>query len=208
MKTAHSGYFQTLGIALLSLCAAQAQEPSNAHWGAQGDASWASIPQSLIENINTLPEQPKVNGTSFGVGLVRFHASGSPSYALQFSQLDADINGKRQSGTILQEITGAGTVRGFMATKYLNVVTRRHWSGGFALGGGVGKLDASYTRFQTFQGTRRLVEANSYDYVVPLFEILGRVDVRPFRFLSIGPYYGIRNGTLVAGGAVRFHFVR
>jgi hypothetical protein len=43
---------------------------------------------------------------------------------------------------------------------------------------------------------------------VPLFEILGRVDLRPIKHLSIGPYYGIRDGMFAAGLSVRVHFTK
>jgi hypothetical protein len=95
-----------------------------------------------------------------------------------------------------------------MATKYVNFVHRKRVSGGLALGGGMGKLDAVYSRDETFLGTQRFVEAHRYSYPFPLFEILGRVDIRPIKYLSVGPYYGIRNGTLAFGGAVRIQFTK
>lgn len=93
-----------------------------------------------------------------------------------------------------------------MATKYVNFVSRKRVSGGLALGGGVGKLDAGYTRHNVFfLGTRFFVEANQYNRAFPPFEILAWMDVRPAKFVSVGPYYGIRNGTLALGIAVRTH---
>jgi hypothetical protein len=51
-------------------------------------------------------------------------------------------------------------------------------------------------------------ETNTYNYDAPAFQILGEVDVRPIRQLSLSPYYGVRDGMLVLGGAVRIHFTR
>src|SRR5260370_30046742 len=125
------------------------------------------------------------------MGVVRFDASGAPSYALQFSRLTADLAGSRTNGLLSQQITGGGTVRGFMATKYVNVVAKKHVSGGFAFGGGIGKGEASYTRTQILQGVTSPIESKAYNRVIPLFEILGRVDLRPIKYLTIVPSYGI-----------------
>lgn len=119
-----------------------------------------------------------------------------------------DLAGSRTTGQYTQEITGTGMVRGFMATKYVNVVRRRHVSGGFAFGAGIGKGEANYVRQFRFNGVPYVAESNSYDRVVPLVEILGGVDLRPIKYLSVGPYYGIRNGTLAAGVAVRIHITK
>jgi len=35
-----------------------------------------------------------------------------------------------------------------------------------------------------------------------------KVDVRPVKYISVGPYYGIRNGTLALGVALRIHAVK
>ena len=111
-------------------------------------------------------------------------------------------------GLLQGAITGTGIVRGFMATKYVNFVTRKYVSGGLAFGGGIGKLGAGYTHLDIFQGVSRLIDSDTYDRPFPLFEILGRVDVRPMKYITVGPYYGIRNGTLALGVAVRIHAVR
>jgi hypothetical protein len=194
-------------FAVLSFTSALAQN-SKAHWGIQGDIARVNIPTSVIEKINALPERPDVNGTSYGFGLVRFHGNGAPSYALQFSKLDADFSGAQQQGSFRRDIAGSGSVQGFMVTKYVNVVAKKHVSAGFAFGGGIGKLEASYVRSTSFAGIAPALETNSYDRIVPLFEILGRIDVRPIKYLSIGPYYGIRNGTLAAGAALRLHITK
>jgi hypothetical protein len=193
-------------LAVVSSAYALAQDKP--HWGIQGDVGHVSFPKFAIEKIDALPERPDVSGTTYSVGLVRFHASGAPSYALQFSKLDADFSGAQQLGSFRRELAGSGTVQGFMATKYVNVVARKHISGGFAFGGGIGRLKANYVRSTSLVGIPQSLEANSYDRVVPLFEILGQIDIRPIKYLSIGPFYGIRNGTLAAGAALRLHFVK
>jgi len=197
--------FCTLTIVLCAVPLVHAQGTTNGHWGVQGDVAKVNLPRFAVEKIDPLFEKPDISGTAFNVGLVRFHGNGAPSYALQFSKLNVDIGGALQTGPALREIAGSGTVRGFLATKYFNFVARKHISGGLAVGGGIGKLDASYTRHEVFQGVRRFVEANVYNRAIPLFEILGRVDVRPVRFFSVGPFYGIRNSTLALGVAVRIH---
>ena len=127
---------------------------------------------------------------------------------MQFSRLDADLSGAVSYRGGLREIRGTGTLRGFMATKYVNVVTKKRVSGGFAFGAGLGQGQASYTRFDVFGGVAQPLESNTYDRVVPMFEVLGRVDFRPVKALSIGPYYGIRAGMFAAGVAVRVHLTR
>jgi hypothetical protein len=95
-----------------------------------------------------------------------------------------------------------------MATKYLNFFTNSRVAAGVGLGGGVGVVDASYVR--TLSSVRGSVSSDrhSYNYTVPLFEINGRVDFRVSRYVSVGPYFGIRNGTLGGGGCVRVHFLK
>jgi hypothetical protein len=194
--------------ALLIAARVYGQDSPRPHWGFQGDIGGISFPKFAVEKVDALPERPSVSGKSYQVGLVRFHANGAPSYALQFSKLDADFSGASQSGSLRQAITGSGTVRGFMATKYANVVAKKHVSGGFAFGGGIGKGEASYTRQFLLNGVAYAAESNAYNRVIPLFEILARLDVRPVKFLTVGPYYGIRNGTLAAGVAVRLHITK
>jgi hypothetical protein len=154
------------------------------------------------------PSTPTSPATHSQVGLVRFHANGAPSYALQYSQLAADFHGSLAEFGGQRQIRGTGNVRGFMATKYVNVVARKKVSGGFAFGAGIGKGEASYTRTEIFQGVILPIGSNTYNRVVPLFKILGRVDIRPIKALSIGPYYGIRNGMFAAGLAVRMHLTK
>lgn len=200
----------TFAVALIAAAtlSAQAQESGKAHWGVQADFAGVNVPKAIIERVEGLPEQPSIAGRSHGVGVVRFHADGAPSYALQYSRLYVNIEGSGPEFGAIRQISGAATLRGFMATKYVNFVRRRFVSGGLAVGGGVGNGRAHYVRNVTFQGTPYFVEANSYDRTIPLFEILGRVDVRPVKYVSVGPYYGIRNGTLALGVALRLHAVR
>ena len=104
-------------------------------------------------------------------------------------------------------MTGSGLARGFMATKYINFVTRGRVSAGLAVGGGIGSLQASYTRSAVSStGVAALSERHDYDYTIGLFEILGRADFRLNRFLTIGPFYGARNGFIGGGAAVRVDF--
>jgi hypothetical protein len=177
------------------------------HWGVQGDAAWVSVPKSIVEKIHALPEKPDVSGFNESVGLVRFNKKAAPSYAFQFSNLRASIEGTQLS-QFQRRITGAGTIRGFMATKYLNFVTRKRVSAGLAFGGGVGQLNAHYVRSTIVPNTVMFASLKQYQHIVPTFEMLARVDFQPERHLTVGPFYGIRNGTLAAGLALRIHFVR
>lgn len=177
------------------------------HWGVQGDAAWVSVPKSIVEKIHALPEKPDISGIAESVGLVRFNKKGAPSYALQFSNLRASAEGTAQ-GQFQRHITGTGSIRGFMATKYVNFVTRKRLSAGLAFGGGVGQLKAHYVRSFASPDTITFGAAKHYEHVIPMFEMLGRLDFRPVRHLTVGPFYGIRNGTLAAGLNLRIHFVR
>ena len=40
-----------------------------------------------------------------------------------------------------------------------------------------------------------------------MFEALAQVDIRPDRYFSVAPYFGMRTGAIVAGAAVRVHIV-
>jgi len=56
--------------------------------------------------------------------------------------------------------------------------------------------------------TIHTLEIPSIDsYAIPLFEIFGRSIFRVARNVSIGPFYGIRDGLLGGGVRVRVHFL-
>jgi hypothetical protein len=193
---------------LFMFAAVAAWAQDGAHWGVQGDGGYGVLPQFIVEEIHTLPEIPTIDGPMFQVGVVRFNNRGAPSFAFQYSQVSASIAGSISDPRGTASVTGDATVRGFMASKYLNFVTRERWSAGVALGGGVGKLDASYTRSVRSLTATIFSDMRSYEYTVPLFEILARVDFRVARNLTIGPFYGVRNGIVGGGGAVRVHFLK
>ena len=193
-----------LTVALFVIPTANAQDATG-HWGVQGDAAWVRAPKSIIGKIHALPEKPDITGATYRAGLVRFNEKGAPSYAFQYSNLRAGIEGTEQQGQVQRHVSGAGTMRGFMATKYLNFVTRKRVSAGLAFGGGVGEVKAHYVRSFISAGNISFGTAKQYEHVVPLFEILARIDFRPERHITVGPFYGIRNGTLAAGVALRIH---
>ena len=175
------------------------------HWGVQGDIGYARLPGFVVDQIHDLPERPDITGKTYGGGLVRFHGDGSPSFALQYSRVDADLNGSLQSGHATATVGGMGTLQGFLATKYFNFLSRRPASAGIALGGGVGKLEASYVRSVMLTDGRRFSDTTTYDQVVPMFEILGQADIRAGRYFSVGPYGGFRNAMVVFGVSFRWH---
>jgi hypothetical protein len=135
-----------LGMMLTAGAAAQV-EADRPHWGVQGDGGYAAVPQSIVGRFTeSLPERPDISGTTFSVGLVRFHATGSPSYSFQYSQLEADLSGSITVSGRTSFVAGSGTIRGALVTMYLNVITRRIVSAGFALGAGAGQGELNYTR--------------------------------------------------------------
>ena len=89
-----------------------------------------------------------------------------------------------------------------MASKHANFFSREKVSGGLIVGGGVGKGELNYN--VTFNGL--FPEGRHEERTIPLFEVLASADIRPVKQISIGPYYGFRNGFLMGGAAVRFHF--
>jgi hypothetical protein len=196
------------GFLGLTLVAVAWAENDPAHWGAQADGGFFYTPRFVVEQIHTLPEVPSIEGPSVQAGIVRFNGRGAPSYAFQYSQISADIEGSISDARGRASVSGDGTFRGFMATKYFNFVTRDRLSAGVALGGGVGRLDASYTRTVSSLTATVFSDRRRYEYTIPLFDIHGRVDFRVSRYVTVGPYYGIRNGMFGGGGCVRVHFLR
>jgi hypothetical protein len=196
-----------LTVVLFVIPRANAQDATG-HWGIQGDAARVNVPMSIVEQIHVLPEKPDISGIAYSAGVVRFNKKGAPSYALQYSNLRASIEGTQRQGQFQRHVSGSGTMRGFMATKYLNFFTTNHVSGGLALGGGVGQVKAHYVRSFVSPDGISFGAAKQYEQVVPLFEILARVDFRPIRHVTVGPFYGIHNGTLAAGVALRIHMVK
>jgi hypothetical protein len=178
------------------------------HWGVQGDYFTGAIPRAIVEKIEDLPEQPDIDAKSYNTGLVRFHANGSPSWALEFSRTQMTLAGGLATGPVRQELRANATMRGAMITKYLNFLSRRFISAGLAFGGGAAQLDASYYRYQVPPGPSVIIEQDTVQHAVPIFQAIAQVDIRPVRWISLSPSYGLRNGALGAGMAIRIHFTR
>ena len=193
-------------LAAVAASAAWAQD--GAHWGIQADGGYFFVPRFIVEKIESLPEIPSIEGAGFQAGVVRFNGRGAPSYSIQYSQLRAGIEGSIFDRPGSVGVSGAATMRGVMATKYWNFFTTPRVSGGLATGGGIGKLDAWYTRSVSSPAAVVFFERRVHDYIIPMFEILARADFRVASRLTIGPYYGIRNGALGGGLAVRIHLFR
>jgi hypothetical protein len=98
--------------------------------------------------------------------------------------------------------------RGAIYTKFLNFFSNRYVSGGLATGIGIGHVEASYIRYQVPPGPAVITGGDSTDRVVPLFQAVAQVDIRPVRWISLSPFYGLRNGTLGGGAAIRIHFTK
>ena len=184
------------------------QAADEAHWGVQGDGGYFLVPSFIVDEIHTLPETPSVEGASFQAGVVRFNGRGAPNFALQYSQIEADIEGSIGDARGTASVRGSGSMRGFMATKYVNFFSNDRVSAGIGLGGGVGRLEASYTRRVSTPTIVVFSEFRNYDYAIPFFELIGRLDIRASRYATIGPFYGVRNGMFGGGVCVRIHFLR
>jgi len=107
---------------------------------------------------------------------------------------------------------GSANFNGFMATKYVNFVARPRFSIGMGFGAGMApQLKIDYTKTQTVGPTTTIVNKQyvlDQIPVTPLFQIQFRGDIRVSRNLSIERWGGFRNGLLVAGGALRVHFLK
>ncbi len=182
-----------------------AQDP---HWGVQGDLAYANVPGFIVDRIHAVPERPDITGQSFNPGIVRFHANGSPSCSFSYTSIRASGFGALARDDARAEVNGSASIRGAMVTKYLNFFSRDHVSFGIGVGGGLGQLRAFYIRRATARGRSFTEPPHRYEYTIPVFELLGQLDVRPVRYLSVGPIYGFRTGAQIAGGGIKLHFVR
>ncbi len=178
----------------------------DAHWGVQGDYFAGGIPTGIVELFNALPEVPTISGKGYTAGLVRFNPDGSPNWSVDYNRTQLSLNGSRTVGGFSQQITGNGDIRGGMITKYLNFLHTRFVSAGIATGGGIAQTQVRYVRYQTPPGV--FYDLTNKDWITPLFQAMLQADVRPIRWVSLSPFYGIRNGVLGFGGAVRIHFTR
>ena len=181
---------------------------SGPHWGVQGDFFNGQVPDAIVDQFKDLREKPDIEAKIYNAGLVRFDQNGSPSWALEFTRSRITLDGSLVTGPVTQHVTGSGNLRGVMATKYLNFMSRRYFSFGLGFGGGVGQLEASYYRYVSPPGPSVIFDRENVDYTVPTFQAIAQVDIRPVRWISLSPFYGMRNGTIGGGGAVRIHFTR
>lgn len=149
----------------------------------------------------------KLEGYTLNAGVVRFNVKAAPSFALQFSKTQLDITGTRTFvvGSSTRTLDGTGVLNGFMATKYANFYSNEHVSAGIGAGGGVGRLKA-HSAYTDTPPTSVTVEREELRRTLPLFEIFARLDIRPAKPVSFGPEFGLRNGAMMIGGAVKIHF--
>jgi hypothetical protein len=197
-------------LLLLLLLTASLMAQDSAHWGLQADYFAGDVPRAIVENIKDLPEQPDIDAKAYNMGLVRFHRDGSPNWSFEFSRAQIRAFGAYTQDIFRYELHADAILRGAMFTKYLNFVSKRRFSAGFAFGGGVGQVDGRYTRYFIPPPGGRLLpsDRDTIQRVVPLFQAVAQVDVRPVRWISLSPFYGLRNGVLGVGGAIRIHFTR
>jgi hypothetical protein len=194
-----------LSLVLPTLALAQ----TDPHWGVQGDYFKGEIPSSLIARIPELEnEQPEVKVKSMNFGLVRFHDNGSPSWTLDYTKADITLRGDREVNGTRYVLNADAMLRGAMVTKYINFFSTNHVSAGLATGGGAGQVEASYVRYEVSRQGVASPVVESRTLWVPAFQIMAQVDIRPVRWVSISPFYGIRDGGLGYGGAIRIHFTR
>ena len=184
---------------------ASAADYGDPHWGVQGDIGFGVIPETF-----NIPLQPEITALTWNAGLVHFHATGAPSYSIEYTRLRAAFDTTdyvlptNPSLHVPATVTGSGTLRGVMITKFVNFFVREHVSAGLAFGGGYNKLEAGYDEF--LYGV--LIQRKRYNYDVPAVQVLAQSDIRPIRWLSLGPYFGLRDGFITGGGALRIHFRR
>jgi hypothetical protein len=206
---------KTISIALLALSAGGAfaqsgkdSEAPKSYWGLQGGGAYSWVPQALADQAQN-KYTATLDGTTYDVGLVRFHPSGAPSFSLEFVHFSMDA--KATENTTGIGYSGHVDVPGFLATKYVNFMVRRRFNFGMSFGGGVGpQLHASYQEIGNPTGGTPPAKTYTLTQipVTPMFQILFRGDVRVHRFISVGPYAGISTLFPTVGGTVRFHFVR
>jgi hypothetical protein len=178
----------------------------NAHWGAQSDYFAGNVPSGIVQLFNALPEVPTISGTGYTAGAVRFHGDGSPNWSIDYTRTQLSLSGSKTFAGVTQQITGNGDIGGGMFSKYLNFLHTRYVSAGIATGGGIAQTQVRYVRYQTPPG--RFYDLTNKDWVTPTFQAMVQADVRPIRWVSLSPFYGMRNGVLGFGGAVRIHFTR
>ena len=199
-----------VGLVLLTASPVlRAQGDEKSHWGMEGGFGVAYIPASLPDAVQDR-YSASLDGNTYNFGLVHFHASGAPSYSLQFCHMMLEGNAAALGG-VDASYQGSGSALGFLATKYVNFVARRRFSIGMGFGAGVGpQLKYNYTRSVTIQG-KSFSEQKAFTLeelpVTPMFEIQFRGDIRISRNLSVGPWAAIRNGIPFFGGVVRVHFL-
>jgi hypothetical protein len=178
------------------------------HWGIQGHYFQGALPGVVVDQIHSLPEKPRIETTSWNAGVVRFHANGSPNWALEFTKMQLSLSGALTVNGATTRVEGSGILRGVQYARYLNFFSTKYISGGLGTGIGAVKTEASYTRFTQAPNGAVVTGGGTFDRWLPTFQTLAQVDVRPVRWISLSPYYGLRNGTLGFGGAIRLHFTR
>lgn len=178
----------------------------DAHWGVEADSFAGAVPKGIVKLLSELPEEPEIYAQAYNVGLTRFRSDGAPSWTVAFSRTRMRLEGELQTGPTRQVLRGNALVLGAMVTRYLNFFSRSRISGGLAFGGGIGQLDASYYRYMSPPGPSVIIEKDSTQRIVPVFQTVLQADIRPARWISLSPFYGLRNGALGAGVAVRIHF--
>lgn len=201
-----------MSLAVIAGGSLSLQGQDKAHWGVMGSGAKARVPEWLLDfareafDFRELDDL-KLEGYTFNAGVVRFNANGAPSFALQFSKTQLDITGTRTFvvGSSTRTLDGTGVLNGFMATKYANFYSNEHVSVGIGAGGGVGRLEADSAYTDTTP-TSVTVEREELRRTLPLFEIFARLDIRPAKPVSFGPEFGLRNGAVMIGGAVKIHF--
>lgn len=178
------------------------------HWGLEADSFAGAVPKGIVELVSDLPEQPEITAQAFNVGLVRFRSDGSPAWSVDFSRTRMTIAGELQTGPARQVLRGNAVVLGAMVVRHLNFFSHSRISAGLAFGGGIGQVDASYYRYVSPPGPSVITDRDSTQRIVPVFQTVLEADFRPARWVSLSPFYGLRNGALGAGVAIRFHLTR
>jgi len=191
----------TLGI--LSSPPARGADGTGSSWGLQGDIGGIFLPDSLFTAFQDR-YKGKAKGPAYAVGLAHFNDNGSPSFALQFyrAQISGDASGQGYS------FDGESTPYGFLAVKYLNLLSRDSGSFGFGVGGGLGpQFEVTYRQTG---GPVPLTSESRYRFedlsITPFLVVMLQGDIRIGRRFSFGPYGGFHGMGPAAGVSLRVRF--
>lgn len=190
-------------------CAQETARAQEAHWGTQGDVGTAMFRVSFASSFGTATV--RVGGVALSVGMVRFDAENTPRFGINYSRIDFDFSASLDefTGSNKYGVQGNALIHGLVITKYIRIFKLGPVRIVGALGIGAGRFSFNYTLFQNADFEHPTEVRHIKEVWVPMLELLFYGDTNlPFfeRTVSAGPLWGFRNGMVVLGGTLRFHF--